>query len=157
MLTQRRLKKVLRYDRETGVWYWRELPANQKPREIAGGLSGGQLVIQIDGERHGAARLAWLYVTGKWPKQIGYRDGNRLNTRWTNICESTFSQSAVRGKIRKTNKTGFRGVSIEKRSGKFRADITKDGRQHDLGRYETAAAAAQARLKAELRLFGTVH
>ena len=56
--------------------------------------------------------------------------------------------------IRKTeglhaaNKTGFRGVSI--RGNKYRADISEDGVQYNLGTFRTMQEAIEARIRAEM-------
>ena len=52
--------------------------------------------------------------------------------------------------LHKANKTGFRGVSI--RGNKFRADISEDGVQYNLGSFDTIQEAVEARIKAELGL-----
>ena len=50
--------------------------------------------------------------------------------------------------LHKGNKTGFRGVSI--RGKKFRADISEDGVQYNLGTFKTMQEAIEARIKAEM-------
>ena len=52
--------------------------------------------------------------------------------------------------LHKANKTGFRGVSI--RGSKYRADISEDGVQYNLGTFDTMQEAIAARVKAELGL-----
>jgi len=52
--------------------------------------------------------------------------------------------------LHKANKTGFRGVSV--RGNKYRADISEDGVQYNLGTFETMREAIAARIKAELGL-----
>ena len=49
--------------------------------------------------------------------------------------------------LHKANKTGFRGVSI--RGNKYRADISKDGIQFNLGSFDTIQEAIEARILAE--------
>jgi hypothetical protein len=40
-------------------------------------------VIWVDGKIYRATRLAWLYMTGKWPKlEIGYINRKTSDTRW---------------------------------------------------------------------------
>ena len=52
--------------------------------------------------------------------------------------------------LHKANKTGFRGVSI--RGTRYRADISEDGVQYNLGTFDTMQEAVAARIKAELGL-----
>ena len=49
--------------------------------------------------------------------------------------------------LHKGNKTGFRGVSI--RGKKYRADISEDGVQYNLGSFNTIQEAIEARILAE--------
>lgn len=50
--------------------------------------------------------------------------------------------------LHKSNKTGFRGVSV--RGNKYRADISKNGTQFNLGTFDTFSEAVEARLGAEM-------
>ena len=52
--------------------------------------------------------------------------------------------------LHKANKTGFRGVSL--RGTRYRADISEDGVQYNLGTFETMQEAVAARIKAEMGL-----
>lgn len=52
--------------------------------------------------------------------------------------------------LHKANKTGFRGVSL--RGTRYRADISEDGVQYNLGTFDTMQEAIAARIKAELGL-----
>ena len=65
-LTQARLKELLRYEPETGAFYW--LVAKSSRAQIgdrAGGLrSDGYWYIRIDGKNYVGHRLAWLYTYG---------------------------------------------------------------------------------------------
>jgi hypothetical protein len=48
-----------------------------------------RLVIDIKGKPYLAEHLAWLYVTGEWPKHaIDHVNGDTLDNRWENLRES---------------------------------------------------------------------
>ena len=70
MLTQERLKEVLHYYPETGIWTWLISETHRiHVGDRAGGIKEkGYRTIGIDGKRYRSARLAVLYMTGKWPK-----------------------------------------------------------------------------------------
>ena len=67
-LTQIRLKQVLKYNPDTGVFKWRQDIGGRNDGDIAGTKrDDGRIVIRIDGKDHGANRLAWLYIRGEFP------------------------------------------------------------------------------------------
>jgi hypothetical protein len=86
----------LEYDPETGVFIWSPRPGDkwwnaQFPGEVAGTMdSGGYRRIGIDGKYYGAARLAWLYVHGEWPKnEIDHINRVRDDDRIVNLRDVT--------------------------------------------------------------------
>ena len=84
MLTQDRLKEVIRYDPESGILSWKKKTANcTKVGAEAGCLNpNGYREIKIDGTSYKSHRLAWLYVHGYFPEKfIDHIDRNRSNNR----------------------------------------------------------------------------
>ena len=97
-------------------------------------------------------RLAWLYVTGKWPvPEINYINGDRTDIRWANLREATRSQN--RASSRSKNKLGARGISLSK-SGRYVAQIKFMGKLRYLGSFNTVREAKAAYKKAAKRHFG---
>ena len=73
-LSATRLRKLLKYVPATGVFRWRVHKGSQPHRSVAGSIHPpkGYREICIDGKIYRANRLAWIYMTGKWPKlEIG--------------------------------------------------------------------------------------
>jgi hypothetical protein len=71
-LTAERPREALSYDPDTGVWTWL-LPAGRRVR--AGSRTGridghGRWRIGLDGRYYTGSRLAFLYMTGKWPLHL---------------------------------------------------------------------------------------
>ena len=101
MLTAKRLRKVLSYAPTTGIFRWKVSASGRAPvGAIAGAKNGrGYHQIRIGGRPYSASRLAWLYMTGKWPNsEISYINGKPSDTRWTNLREATSSQNRNRPK-----------------------------------------------------------
>lgn len=66
MLTQDRLKTVLDYNPETGIWIWKLHYFIRLVGERAGRrTAAGYRQIQIDGKQYYEHRLAFLYMLGR--------------------------------------------------------------------------------------------
>lgn len=159
MLTVKRLREVLSYDPLTGTFTWLvTLSRNVKTGRVAGVLhSRGYVHIQIDKKVYKAHRLAWLYMTGEWPKdQLDHRDKVRSNNVFLNLREATNAQNHQnKDDTKAIGKSGRRGVS-KTPSGKFQATITINGKKLYMGLFPTPDEAHQRYLEAkkELHPFG---
>ena len=103
MLTAIRLRKLLIYNPRTGVFRWNEARRGQRKGDIAGSEHSRtkRRVIAVDGHLYQAGRLAWLYMTGKWPTlEINFINRNTSDTRWANLREMTPSQKRTRARRR---------------------------------------------------------
>lgn len=91
-LTHDRLKEVLSYDPATGVFVWaRPTAKNVAVGSVAGGVGpNGYRYIRIDGEDHLAARLAWFWTHGAWPRLLRFQDKNRDNAAIDNLAEGFY-------------------------------------------------------------------
>ncbi len=155
MLSQERLKELLSYDCDTGVFTHK---LSRGGRVKAGGIAGyvrtdGYIYIRVDRIQYLAHRLVWLYVEGCWPTDlVDHRDGSKINNRRENLREATPSQNSQNvGKASSNSTTGFLGVS--KIPGeRFRAVIKTDRKQKSLGCFKTAEEAHSAYLKAKSEL-----
>ena len=150
-LTQDKLKELLSYDEETGLFTnLVTRGSNAKIGSIAGCLSHGYVQVRILGLAYLAHRLVWLYIHGKWPKngyEIDHIDGNKANNKLSNIRLCTKVQNSY-NKAGIENITMYRGVykSLEK----FAASIKIDGVDTYLGTFDTAEEAAKCyELKAQ--------
>lgn len=149
-------KELLEYQPESGVFYWRVDRAAERQGQIAGFSNGRYWNICINYVHYAAHRLAWLIVTGVWPKdEIDHRNLDKLDNRWINLREATHSQNAHNARKRSDNTSGFKGVSYDKSRGRWRATIEKDGGgQRFVGRFHTAQEAHAAYLRAAIEQFG---
>lgn len=83
ILSAKRLREILDYNPETGVFKWKVMLAHRrKPGDVAGNLSHGYIEIGIENRSYRAHHLAWLYIHGELPQvMIDHIDGNRSNNR----------------------------------------------------------------------------
>ena len=80
-------------------------------------------------------------------------NGKKLGAITRNHCVDGSDPYKLYGdKPRKNNKSGYRGVSLNKRTNRYAADITFKGKQHHLGEFDTADEAHDAYLKAKEEL-----
>lgn len=87
-ITAERLREMLSYDKDSGVFVWRKRVSNVAAGAIAGRIIGkaGYRYIRIDNYDYTAQRLAWLYVTGEWPKApVQFIDESNRNLRFSNL------------------------------------------------------------------------
>lgn len=152
------VKSLLNYNAETGVFTWRVERGGGRRRagDVAGSIDGGGYrQIRVNGARYKANRLAFLYMTGEWPiRQIDHKDGDRLNDRWDNLREAGTGENARNRKTPTNNTTGFKGVSMDKKTGRFRATICHNGRWISLGFFASAIEAHKAYIAKASELFG---
>lgn len=88
-LTAEHLRALLEYEPATGVFRWRvRAGKNVHAGWVAGSISEGYRIITAGGNRYRAGRLAWLFVTGNWPRgQLEHRNGDKDDTRIENLGE----------------------------------------------------------------------
>ncbi|MFA5898328.1 MAG: hypothetical protein WC829_04365 [Hyphomicrobium sp.] len=99
LLTQERLKDLLHYDPQTGLFLWRkQRMGRMKPGDEAGTLNAdGLVMICIDSRLYTAGRLAVFYMTGEWPKgRVRYKDGDKQNLRFKNMVDEKTAKPMTR-------------------------------------------------------------
>jgi hypothetical protein len=159
------LRSLLDYDPETGIFSWRkDLPHKTGVRRagmIAGSINGSGYTIigfRFDGKRvsYKAARLAWLYVHGVWPKSdLDHKNRDRTDDRISNLRECTQSQNNANRTIFPGKPLKFKGVYQYKSWGDgYFAVIHKDKKRIRLGPFDTPEEAHRAYLEQAEKLYG---
>jgi hypothetical protein len=154
-LTAQRLRELLHYDPETGVFTWKVANGTRaKVGAIAGSLSKGYILVRVDALNRRAHRLAWFYVNGEWPTdEIDHINGDKSDNRICNLrCVSRSVNLQNQRQPRSDNARGlYLGVGWDKARQKWRAQI-KDGKNTFLGRFNSQEEASEAYLAAKRRL-----
>lgn len=164
-LTAERLRELLHYDPETGVFTWRVRRGMAVAGSVAGNLNrNGYVNIFVDGRQYKAHRLAWLFVYGEFPSaDIDHINGVRNDNRIFNLRDVTTSVNMMnQRRARSDNKLGLLGVHVRtpekphyKISKPYRAIIYVSGKSVSVGDFATAEEAHAAYLEAKRRLHPT--
>lgn len=157
MITAERVREVLAYDAETGVFTWRvSRSKNAKVGKVAGTkMKIGYVSITVDQHRVYAHRLAWFYTTGQWPaEQIDHINKIKTDNRISNLRPVSDQQNKQNLPKYRTNMSGVTGVTRTKGRQKWRAEIKVNGKQVHLGSFDNLDDAAQARRVAESKFWG---
>lgn len=157
-ITATQLRQLLHYDQTTGVFTRMvATSANSRIGEIAGSLHAatGYVHLSLCGRKYLAHRLAWLYMTGKWPKnQIDHINRNRADNRWSNLRSATNSENQRNSFVRSTNKSGEKGVIWHKRRRVWVVYIGVNGNNKYIGQFKAKQDAVFARRIAALEIHG---
>jgi hypothetical protein len=153
-LTAQRLRELLHYDEETGIFTNR---VNRWSRGVAGRQVGntmpqGYRRIGIDGRIYQAHRLAWLYVYGEWPKHcIDHINGNKADNRIENLRDVTVETNTQNlRRARADSGTGYMGVFHFK--GKYISYIRCAGKRIYLGLFNDPEEGSRVYLEAKRKL-----
>lgn len=169
-LTAQRLRELLDYNPDTGVFTWRERSRSNFPNarsyrawnaryagKNAGQVTHGYIRIAIDNRKFYAHRLAALHVTGKWPASglvVDHIDGDGLNNRWKNLRVGSKRLNALNSD-RQRNIRPSSGVVAHRN--KFAARCRFNGKSLHLGLFDTREEAHAAYLRKQRELPDSVH
>lgn len=157
MLTQSRLKELLHYDEETGIFT--RIKEVCGKREYIGKVAGtlnkrGYFQIHIDYKIYTNHRLAWLYMNGEFPKKgihIDHIDRNKTNNSYKNLRLASPTQNLQNKEFARidnlTSKT--LGVCWYKRDSTWQAEICVNKKRIFLGRFKNLEDAKNAYLEAK--------
>lgn len=154
-----RVKQLLDYAPETGVFTWRQTVAQHvKAGAVAGGVDrmNGYQRITLDGICFRAHRVAWVFISGAWPVNlIDHINGDKADNRACNLRPATHSQNSQNMRKRSKKKVSLKGVTphLRKRGG-YVAQINVGGKQRKLGVFSTAEEAYAAYKAAAEKNFG---
>lgn len=144
------LKRVLRYDADTGYWFKRSTG-----RRVDVKSPSGYRLVRFRGKHYRSHRLAQFYMTGFWPPFLeDHANRDPSNNRWKNIRPATYSQNVANSGTPKHNTSGYKGVRLNKNGKKWRAQITAQYKTYFLGTFDSPEEAYKNYCKASVKLFG---
>lgn len=147
IINAQHLRELFHYDPLTGAFTRLVRRGKFQPGTVAGTVNDdGRHIISIYGRLYRAHRLAWLYMKGEWPKdQIDHKNCVPLDNSFDNLREATNALNHQNERsARKGNSSGFLGVSWDASRNKWKAQITTNGKNRLLGRFDTREEAAGA-------------
>ncbi len=153
ILTAERLREVLDYNPNAGVFTHRHSHHSVRAGQVAGRLeTQGYRQIRVDGRLYTAHRLAWLYTHGEWPTHnLDHRNEDKDDNRISNLREDVDGLNKQnQSQPRRDNTSGFLGVSRNRR--RWRASIRVDGHVRNLGTFDAPEKAAAVYLAAKRAL-----
>lgn len=135
------LKELLYYDQKTGIFTWKQRKGNVKKGTQAGTVNAeGYIVIQVNKKQYKAHRLAFFYMTERWPTgQIDHINHNKSDNRWKNLRDVTNREN----QHNRIDNNKYIGVSFKKQAKKWRACIKINSKTIHLGYFENPKEGAE--------------
>ncbi len=155
-ISQEALKAILDYDPETGIFTSKIARWRYEIGDLVGcRRDDGYITICINRVTFYAHRLAWIYMTGEDPEHgVDHKNRNPSNNRWANLRAADQSKNMANSGILAKNTSGFKGVSLDKRNGRWKSYIGVRGELLWLGYHDTPEQAHEAYAKAAREHFG---
>jgi hypothetical protein len=153
------LRKLLRYEPETGKLFWRQRTADMfstlrdcnawnstwADREAFTADMRGYRMGTIFSKMHRSHRVIWAMQTGEWPQaDIDHINGDRADNRWINLRSATRSENLKNAKSRSGASSPYLGVYRHTPGEKWYARITANGKRIHLGAFACETEAAHA-------------
>lgn len=147
-MTHNELLQIVRYIPETGEFI--SLPGNKYSNQPVGNRLGtvhktkGYRYITIKHKTYREHRVAFFYMTGKWPDdQIDHINQNKADNRWINLREVSAATNCQNRPMFKNNKSGYTGVVWNKQCQKWQVNCRANSKIFYLGLYTNLSEAAK--------------
>lgn len=111
--------------------------------ELAGATAGKYRLITLQGKSFLLHRIAYYMANGNCPDYIDHINNNPLDNRVENLREATVVQNQWNHGLNKANTSGIKGLSWAKKSQKWLACIRCNGKNKNLGYFETKELGAE--------------
>lgn len=156
-MTAERARELVRYEPETGEFYYTKRMSNFCRKDGRAGTTGqrGVRIIRLEGKTYLAHRVAVLLMTGQWPvHEVDHIDGNPGNNRWENLRDIPHKNNVYNMRHTPSHKkySALMGAQWCQQGKLWKSSICIDGKVVRLGVFESAEAASAAYLKAKRAL-----
>lgn len=163
------LRDLLRYEPETGRLYWKARPREMfgtehhwktwntrfADKEAMTANTLGYLCGNINYVRHQAHRVAWAIYYGEWPEgDIDHINLIRSDNRISNLRLATKSENLRNIRRFSSNTSGYKGVSLHKKTGRWVARISTGTKYKHLGLFDDKEDARAAYMDAARKHHG---
>lgn len=165
------LRKLLRYEPDTGKLYWRERTPDMfvdgkrsaegccsnwnsryAGKEAFTAFQNGYLHGSIFDRLYLTHRVIWAICHGAWPlAQIDHINGDRRDNRIKNLRSVSHAENGKNQKLSLRNTSGVCGVSWHGSRKKWHSRIMLDGKELHIGYFTDKADAIAARKAAEAK------
>tara|TARA_R110002020_G_scaffold125388_1_gene282587 strand:- start:3100 stop:3627 length:528 start_codon:yes stop_codon:yes gene_type:complete len=139
--------EYLIYDAESGILTWKKRVSNRSSRVIgseAGSIgSKGYKRITFSWGEESYHRISFGMYHGYIPEIVDHKDRDPLNNRITNLRAATHSENQRNMKPTIRNKSGYKGVSWNKKNKIWQATIQYDKKNRNLGSFKCKHEAAR--------------
>lgn len=160
--TDKRLRDLLIYEPDTGLFRWKVDRILTSGRAIvsAGDIAGtrtrnGYVRIRCKGRQYSAHRLAWVFVHNRWPAEhIDHANGIKHDNRLCNLREATATQNNANARISQRSTSGLKGATWHIRKRRWIGYIHLKGRRIHLGYFDKPEDAHAAYVAKAKELYG---
>lgn len=142
----------LSYDKEAGIIVWKN---GKFPGQRAGTDGKHGRYVNLHNVPRKEHRIIWLLMTGSFPNgEIDHINRNPFDNRWENLRDVDRMVNCHNTTARKSNTSGFKGVSWSIVGSMWIAQLTSNGKSQHLGYFKIKEDAARAYDKAVIEARG---
>jgi hypothetical protein len=142
------------YDPVTGLFYWTENKGRISKGTKCGSYDHGYLMVRYQYKPYRLHRLAFLFVHGYMPRIIDHINRIRDDNRIINLRDATDSQNNANRAKRGGLTSRYAGVCWDSWAGKWRAEVSKDGKNVESRRFSCEHEAARWRDEKVIKYYG---